>query len=80
LLPLGHIQHFLQSICLEEIVGIKQCDPVAPGLVNAAIARLGRLSVLRVLRDLGTMAICKESGKTKKTVWRLQERYAEEGI
>ena len=36
--------------------------------------------ILATARGLGTMAICKESGKTKKTVWRWQERYAEEGI
>ena len=36
--------------------------------------------ILATARGLGTMAVCKESGKTKKTVWRWQERYAEEGI
>ena len=36
--------------------------------------------VLAAARRLGTMAICKESGTTKKTVWRWQQRYAEAGI
>ena len=36
--------------------------------------------ILATARGLGTMAISKESGKRKKTVWRWQERYAEEGI
>jgi len=36
--------------------------------------------ILATARGLGTMAICKESGKTKKSVWRWQERYAEEGV
>ena len=36
--------------------------------------------ILATACGLGTMAICKESGKTKKTVWRWQEHYAEEGI
>ncbi len=36
--------------------------------------------VLATARGLGTMAICRESGTTKKTVWRWQQRYAAEGI
>jgi hypothetical protein len=31
--------------------------------------------ILATAHDLGTMAIYKESGKTKKTVWRWQERW-----
>ena len=36
--------------------------------------------VLATARGLGTMAICEESGTTKKTVWRWQQRYVEAGI
>lgn len=36
--------------------------------------------VLATARGLGTMAICSASGTTKKTVWRWQKRFAEEGI
>jgi transposase len=36
--------------------------------------------VLATARGLGTMAICRASGTTKKTVRRWQERFAEEGI
>lgn len=36
--------------------------------------------VLATARGLGTMAICEASGTTKKTVWRWQQRFCEEGI